>query len=97
MHTFDASFDVDYGSFEDTAAVMHHLDLVLTIATSIAHLAGALGVPVWVMLPHMPDWRWMHDRQYSPWYPTMQLFRQYTSGNWPEIMQQIKQEIKNKE
>ena len=81
--------DEQSGAFMDTAAVMEHLDLVITSDTSIAHLAGALGVAVWVALPVVPDWRWMLDRDDSPWYPTMRLFRQRTRGNWEEVFQRM--------
>ena len=72
-------------SFLDTAAVMHLVDLVITSDTSIAHLAGALGRPVWVALQHLPEWRWMLGRDDSPWYPTMRLFRQPRPGDWPAV------------
>lgn len=65
----------------DTAAVMN-ADLIITSDTSIAHLAGALGVRVWVALPFAPDWRWLLDHSDSPWYPTMRLFRQKSPGDW---------------
>ena len=68
------------GPFMDTAAVIGKLDLVVASDTAIAHLAGALGAPVWVALPFSPDWRWLRDRDDSPWYPTMRLFRQTTFG-----------------
>ena len=71
------------GAFVDTAAIMQNLDLVITSDTSIAHLAGALGVPVWVVLPHAAEWRWLRQRPDSPWYPTMRLFRQLGRGDWP--------------
>ncbi len=77
------------GAFLDTAAVMKNLDLVVTSDTSIAHLAGALGVPVWVALSAAPDWRWMVDRDDSPWYPSMRLFRQSQLGQWTEIFQRM--------
>jgi len=70
------------GAFMDTAAVMKNLDLVITSDTATAHLAGALGVPVWVAVCASPDWRWFVDREDSPWYPTMRLFRQRTAGDW---------------
>ncbi len=73
------------GAFLDTAAVMRNLDLVVSIDTSIAHLAGALGVPVWVALCVVPDWRWMLEREDSPWYPTMRLFRQRQVGRWDDV------------
>jgi ADP-heptose:LPS heptosyltransferase len=63
-------------AFIDTAAVMSHLDLIITSDTSIAHVAGALGRPTWVALKYVPDWRWLLDRDDTPWYPTMRLFRQ---------------------
>jgi hypothetical protein len=68
--------------FADTAAMISQLDLVITVDTVIAHLAGALGKPVWVFLPRVPDWRWMLDREDTPWYPTMRLFRQEVHGQW---------------
>jgi len=75
-------FDEASGAFMDTAAVMKNLDLVITSDTATAHLAGALGVPVWVALCASPDWRWFVKREDSPWYPTMRLFRQQTAGDW---------------
>lgn len=77
----------DFGAdaFVDTAAVMESLDLIITSDTAVAHLAGALGRPVWVALRHVPDWRWLLDRQDSPWYPSMRLFRQASRGNWPSL------------
>ena len=81
--------DTEHGAFMDTAAIMMNLDLVITSDTSIAHLAGALGVPVWVALPYMPDWRWLLDRSDSPWYPTMRLFRQNKLGDWVGVFEEI--------
>jgi hypothetical protein len=81
--------DRQTGAFMDTAAVMMHLDLIITSDTSIAHLAGALGRPVWVLLPMVPDWRWLLDRDDSPWYPTMRLFRQRSSGDWADVFQRV--------
>jgi hypothetical protein len=69
--------------FADTAALMDALDLVICVDTSVAHLAGALGRPLWVLLPRVPDWRWLLDRDDSPWYPTARLFRQDKPGDWP--------------
>src|SRR5205823_2928892 len=71
--------------FQDTAAVLHSLDLVVTVDTALAHLAGGLGVPVWVALPFVPDWRWLLGREDSPWYPTMRLFRQREPGAWQDV------------
>jgi tetratricopeptide (TPR) repeat protein len=72
--------------FADTAALISHLDLVVTIDTSVAHLAGALGKPVWIMLHHSADWRWLLDRDDSPWYPTARLFRQRMRGDWDGVV-----------
>lgn len=73
------------GAFLDTAAAMQHLDLVITVDTSIAHLAGALGVPVWLALSHVPDWRWGMSGEASPWYKSMRLFRQPRRGDWRSV------------
>lgn len=77
--------DETAGAFMDTAAVMKQLDLIITSDTSIAHVAGALGVPVWLALSLVPDWRWLLQREDSPWYPSMRLFRQTTWGDWPAV------------
>ena len=77
------------GAFLDTAAVMRNLDLVVTSDTAVAHLAGALGVRVWVAMPSVPDWRWLLDRSDCPWYPTMRLFRQDRRGDWQGVFQRI--------
>ena len=84
-----AELDEQAGAFMDTAAVMKNLDLVITSDTALAHLAGAIGVPVWVALPLVPDWRWLLDRGDSPWYPTMRLFRQRRWGDWQGVFQRI--------
>ncbi len=76
--------------FMDTAAVLKNLDLVVTCDTALAHLAGAMGVPVWVALPFVPDWRWLLVRSDSPWYPTMRLFRQKKLGGWAGVFDEIK-------
>jgi tetratricopeptide (TPR) repeat protein len=72
-----------------TAGLVARLDLVITVDTMAAHLAGALGVPVWLMLPHAPDWRWMLDRADTPWYPAMRLFRQRSPRNWEQVMDDV--------
>jgi hypothetical protein len=79
----------DLADFADTAALVSHFDLIISIDTSVAHLAGALGKPVWVLLPYSPDWRWLLHRGDSPWYPTMRLFRQRTHGNWREVLERV--------
>ena len=82
--------------FLDTAAVLSNLDLVITSDTSIAHLAGALGVPVWVALPAAPDWRWLLGREDSPWYPTMRLFRQATRGDWEGVFRRMAEALEER-
>jgi hypothetical protein len=82
-------------SFMNIAAIMKNLDLVISCDTSIAHLAGSLGVPVWLALPLVPDWRWLLHRSDSPWYPTIRLFRQTEFGNWDEVMQRMAAELKS--
>jgi tetratricopeptide (TPR) repeat protein len=81
--------DEGSGAFMDTAAVMQSLDLVITADISIAHLAGGLGVPVWVALPFASEWRWLREREDSPWYPSMRLFRQQERGNWTGVFERI--------
>jgi tetratricopeptide (TPR) repeat protein len=87
--TLGPDFDTTHGAFVDTAAIMMNLDLVISSDTSIAHLAGSLGVPVWLALTYMSDWRWLLDRNDSPWYPTMRLFRQNQPGNWNTVFSEI--------
>lgn len=77
----------------DTAALVTNLDVVITCDTSVAHLAGALGIPVWVALPYAADWRWLLDRNDSPWYPTMRLFRQPSPGEWKTPLSQIAEHL----
>jgi Tfp pilus assembly protein PilF len=76
--------------FADTAALIAGLDLVITVDTAVAHLAGALGKPVWILLHHMPDWRWLLERHDSPWYPTARLFRQVEPGNWQPVIAELR-------
>ncbi len=82
-------FTSDLHDFVETAALITNLDLVICVDTSIAHLAGAIGKPVWLLLPHAPDWRWMLNRTDTPWYPTMRLFRQPSPGDWPAVMADV--------
>jgi tetratricopeptide (TPR) repeat protein len=88
--------DLDNGpdAFIDTAAVMSILDLIITSDTSIAHLAGALGRPTWVALKHVPDWRWLLDREDSPWYPTLRLFRQTERDDWRSAFSKIERQLR---
>jgi ADP-heptose:LPS heptosyltransferase len=75
--------------FEDTAAMMANLDLVITADTAIAHLAGALGRPTWIALKHVPDWRWGLSCDTTPWYPTVRLFRQIASNDWSPVFEAL--------
>jgi hypothetical protein len=75
--------------FAETAALLGALDLVITIDTSVAHLAGALGIPVWVLLPAVADWRWLLERNDSPWYPSARLFRQAQPNDWTRVVRDV--------
>lgn len=92
MRFVDVSADLK--DFADTASAMANLDLILTIDTAAAHLAGALGRPTWTLLPWAADWRWLNDRSDSPWYPTMRLFRQPARGDWDSVVNQIAEELR---
>jgi tetratricopeptide (TPR) repeat protein len=85
--------DRELESLADTAAVISHLDLVISVDTSVAHLAGALGRPIWILLPYVPDWRWLLHRTDSPWYPTARLFRQSETRDWRTVIQQVRREL----
>jgi hypothetical protein len=89
LNVIDLGSRFDKTSLADAAAVVRCLDLVVTVDTAIAHLAGALGVPVWVAVPSAPDWRWLLGREDSPWYPSMRLFRQKTLGDWDEVFSRL--------
>jgi len=91
IHDFGPELDSKNGAFMDTAAIMKNLDLVITADTSVAHLAGGLGVPVWIMLPFPADWRWLLNRSDSPWYPSMRLFRKkFEHKDWCDVMGEVK-------
>ncbi len=79
--------------FSDTAALCECLDLIITVDSSVAHLAGALGRPTWILLPFNPDWRWLLERSDSPWYPTVRLYRQRTMGEWAEPLRRIAEDL----
>jgi tetratricopeptide (TPR) repeat protein len=87
--------DTSPGAFMETAALMGALDLVITSDTSTAHLAGALGVPAWVVLHKVPDWRWLLERGDSPWYPSLRLVRQQTQGDWRELFERVAHEVQD--
>lgn len=79
--------------YDDTMAILDNLDLLVTVDTSVAHLAGAMGRPAWIMLPRAPDWRWLLDRADTPWYPTVRLFRQTTARRWDDVAEAIAAEL----
>ena len=88
---------LDLGSqltdFSDTAALLSQLDLLISVDTSVAHLAGALSKPVWMLLPFSPDWRWLMNRTDTPWYPSMKLFRQRKLGDWVDVIARVVREL----
>ncbi len=83
------SFEAELTDFAETAALVDTLDLVIAVDTSVVHLAGALGRPTWVLLPSVPDWRWLLERDDSPWYPHATLFRQQRPGDWPALVERV--------
>jgi tetratricopeptide (TPR) repeat protein len=87
-------FTDELTDFADTAAVIENLDLVIAVDTAVAHLAGALGKPAWVLVPNAPDWRWLLDRDNSPWYPTVRLFRQPRPGDWSAVVLAVADQLK---
>ena len=93
VHDFGDALDTQNGNFMDSAALIKNLDLVISADTSIVHLAGALGVPTWVALPYTAEWRWLQNRSDTPWYPTVQLFRQTIPGDWSTVIQEIKDKL----
>ena len=93
--TFNKSLNEKENAFIDTSAIMMNCDLIITSDTVIAHLAGALGCTVWVVLKYVPDWRWMLDRLDSPWYPTTKLYRQNNVDDWVPVFNQIKDDLEN--
>lgn len=89
VEVLNSAFDTGPDAFLDTAAIMLNLDLVITSDTSVAHLAGALGCPVWVAVKFVPDWRWLLEGEENPWYPTMRVFRQVRRGVWSDVFAEI--------
>jgi hypothetical protein len=91
MSMFPGMVDLadELSDFGETAAVMENLDLVITVDTAMGHLAGALGKPVWILIPKAADWRWMLEREDSPWYPSVRLFRQHKPGAWDEVLERL--------
>ena len=82
-----------FEDFSDTAGAIDNLDLIISVDTAVAHLAGAMGKPVWLLLPFVPDWRWLLDRTDSPWYPTTRIFRQTQSGDWQTVLEKVETQL----
>ena len=89
------NFSDDLIDFSVTAALAECMDLVISVDTSVAHLAGALGKKTWVLLPYGPDWRWMLDRKESPWYPTMELWRQPKTNDWVSVFERVQARLRD--
>jgi hypothetical protein len=83
----------EFEDFTDTAGAIENLDLIISVDTAVLHLAGAMGKPVWALLPFAPDWRWILNRQDSPWYPTMRLFRQTKQDQWDDVFQCVAEQL----
>lgn len=92
----DAEYQAEKGSFTEAAALIQNLDLVITSDTAIAHLAGSLGIPVWILISQLPEWRWFLNRSDSPWYPTARLFRQAHLGEWEPVIDEVKSELERR-
>jgi hypothetical protein len=88
------NYGEQFKDFGDTAGFIDNLDLVISVDTAVAHLAGAMGKPAWVLLPFAADWRWMLHREDSPWYPTMRLFRQKHRDCWDEVIRWVARELR---
>jgi len=88
-----ARMDAHLADFADTAALVELMDVVIAVDTSVAHLAAALGKPVWLMLPNVADWRWLTERTDSPWYPSVRLFRQSARGDWDGVIAALAREL----
>ena len=91
MELIDRTAEIN--DFADTAALIANLNLVIAADTAVAHLAGAMGKPTWLLLPYAPDWRWLMNRDDTPWYPTMRLFRQKNLEDWPEVIERVRQAL----
>lgn len=88
------SFDEDFPDFAETAALRQCMDLLITIDTSVAHLSGAMGMKTWTLLSSTPDWRWLRERDDSPWYPTMKLYRQQHAGDWGPVLRRVAADLR---
>lgn len=94
VHDFGPDFDTKNGRFMDTAAVIQNMDLVISVDTSIAHVAAGLAKPTWMILNFPGDWRWLEDRSDSPWYPTMKIFRKPSANDWEAVAQELENELR---
>lgn len=94
MHALDLSAEI--GDFASTAGLVEEMDLVISVDTSMAHLAGAVGKETWVLLAKAADWRWMRDRDDSPWYPKARLFRQTESHDWASVLQTVAEALRTR-
>jgi hypothetical protein len=99
VHQIGSQFMIDnmggeLGDFSDTAAVLEKLDLLISVDTAVVHLAGAMGKTVWTLLPYAPDWRWQRNRDDSPWYPSMRLYRQPARGDWASVFEQVEGDLR---
>jgi len=79
----------EFSDFDETAALAVNLDLIISVDTSVVHLTGGLGLPTWLCNRHASDWRWLRDREDSPWYPTLRIFTQKTAGDWDEVVKRM--------
>jgi len=89
-----ADWSAGFTDFAETAGLIDNLDLIISVDTAVAHLAGAMGKPVWLLLPFVADWRWLRERTDTPWYPTTRLFRQKTAGDWKEVIDRVTESLK---
>jgi hypothetical protein len=89
-------FGDELEDFTDTAALIDNLDLVISTCTSVPHLSGALGKETWLLLSYVPDWRWLLEREDSPWYPSIKLYRQPAMGDWNSVLQRVKSDLSNR-
>jgi hypothetical protein len=87
------NFSRDLVDFSETAGLIENLDLLITVDTAVAHLAGSMGKTTWLLLPYSPDWRWQLQREDSPWYPSMRLFRQQKAGEWQDVLERVDAEL----
>ena len=86
-------FGDELRDFADTAALCELMDVAISVDTSVAHLSGALGKPTWVLLPHVPDWRWLLDREDSPWYDSVKLYRQDADRSWSSVLKRVANDL----